>query len=227
MSFVKEDEMLNIMVGKRVRQLRLQRKLTQEQLAERAGISASFLAVELGSDDLSVEKFHGVGVAGLRDAVRRRAVPDEILKDRVDRGSAQRADVVELHAVPKQRVCEDRAASADLSLKGDDLDVCAQTRRGADSLAVGTDGLDAAEVLRVVALVRDLHNLVHEAVKADEPAHAGEVGAPELCGGVHHSLIHEKPPAVPGFMQVRASIRAASVRRAAVGSDPAASPDPP
>ena len=45
-------------VGKRVRQLRLQRKLNQEQLAERAGISASFLGhIERGSRKLSLDSF--------------------------------------------------------------------------------------------------------------------------------------------------------------------------
>lgn len=57
-SFVKEDDKLYIMVGKQVRQLRLQRKLTQEQLAERAGISTSFLGhIERGSRKLSLETF--------------------------------------------------------------------------------------------------------------------------------------------------------------------------
>ena len=55
---VKEADELYILVGKRVRQLRLQRKLTQEQLAERAGISTSFLGhIERGSRKLSLDSF--------------------------------------------------------------------------------------------------------------------------------------------------------------------------
>lgn len=55
---VKEVDELYIMVGKRVRQLRLQRCLTQEQLAERAGISTSFLGhIERGSRKLSLDSF--------------------------------------------------------------------------------------------------------------------------------------------------------------------------
>ena len=55
---VKEADELYIMVGKRVRQLRLQRCLTQEQLAERAGISTSFLGhIERGSRKLSLDSF--------------------------------------------------------------------------------------------------------------------------------------------------------------------------
>ncbi|MGN0185201.1 MAG: helix-turn-helix domain-containing protein [Aristaeellaceae bacterium] len=55
---MKEADELYIMVGKRVRQLRLQRCLTQEQLAERAGISTSFLGhIERGSRKLSLDSF--------------------------------------------------------------------------------------------------------------------------------------------------------------------------
>lgn len=55
---VKEVDELYIMVGKQVRQLRLQRCLTQEQLAERAGISTSFLGhIERGSRKLSLDSF--------------------------------------------------------------------------------------------------------------------------------------------------------------------------
>ena len=47
-----------ILVGKRVRQLRLQKKLTQEELAERAGISTSFLGhIERGSRRMSLDSF--------------------------------------------------------------------------------------------------------------------------------------------------------------------------
>lgn len=47
------------MVGKRVRQLRLQQHLTQEQLAERAEISTSFLGhIERGSRKLSLDSFY-------------------------------------------------------------------------------------------------------------------------------------------------------------------------
>ena len=53
-----DSEDIYFLVGKRVRQLRLQRKLTQEQLAERAGISTSFLGhIERGSRKLSLETF--------------------------------------------------------------------------------------------------------------------------------------------------------------------------
>ena len=55
---VKEADELYILLGKRVRQLRLQKKLTQEQLAERAGISTSFLGhIERGSRKLSLDSF--------------------------------------------------------------------------------------------------------------------------------------------------------------------------
>ena len=57
--FMEDVDMLYIMVGKRVRQLRLRRNLTQEQLAERAGISTSFLGhIERGSRKLSLETFY-------------------------------------------------------------------------------------------------------------------------------------------------------------------------
>ena len=47
-----------ILVGKRVRQLRLKKKLTQEELAERAGISTSFLGhIERGSRRMSLDSF--------------------------------------------------------------------------------------------------------------------------------------------------------------------------
>lgn len=56
---VSDSEALYRMVGKRVRQLRLRRNLTQEQLAERAGISTSFLGhIERGSRKLSLETFY-------------------------------------------------------------------------------------------------------------------------------------------------------------------------
>ena len=56
---ISDSEALYRMVGKQVRQLRLQRKLTQEQLAERAGISTSFLGhIERGSRKLSLETFY-------------------------------------------------------------------------------------------------------------------------------------------------------------------------
>ena len=56
---ISDSQVLYRMVGKRVRQLRLQRKLTQEQLAERAGISASFLGhIERGSRKLSLDSFY-------------------------------------------------------------------------------------------------------------------------------------------------------------------------
>ena len=56
--FMEDVDMLYIMVGKRVRQLRLRRNLTQEQLAERAGISTSFLGhIERGSRKLSLDSF--------------------------------------------------------------------------------------------------------------------------------------------------------------------------
>ena len=46
------------MLGKRVRRLRIQRRLTLEELAARAGISASFLGhIERGSRKLSLETF--------------------------------------------------------------------------------------------------------------------------------------------------------------------------
>ena len=55
---ISDSVVLYRMVGKRVRQLRLQRCLTQEQLAERAGISTSFLGhIERGSRKLSLDSF--------------------------------------------------------------------------------------------------------------------------------------------------------------------------
>lgn len=55
---ISDSMVLYILVGKRVRQLRLQKKLTQEQLAERAGISTSFLGhIERGSRKLSLDSF--------------------------------------------------------------------------------------------------------------------------------------------------------------------------
>ena len=56
---ISDSEALYRMVGKQVRQLRLRRNLTQEQLAERAGISTSFLGhIERGSRKLSLETFY-------------------------------------------------------------------------------------------------------------------------------------------------------------------------
>lgn len=53
-----DSQTLYRMVGSRVRQLRLEQHLTQEQLAERAGISASFLGhIERGSRKLSLDSF--------------------------------------------------------------------------------------------------------------------------------------------------------------------------
>ena len=55
---MEEADKLYMMVGSRVRQLRLERHLTQEQLSERAGISTSFLGhIERGSRKLSLESF--------------------------------------------------------------------------------------------------------------------------------------------------------------------------
>lgn len=55
---ISDSVVLYRMLGKRVRQLRLQQKLTQEQLAERAGISTSFLGhIERGSRKLSLDSF--------------------------------------------------------------------------------------------------------------------------------------------------------------------------
>ena len=55
---ISDSMVLYILVGKRVRQLRLQKKLTQEQLAERADISTSFLGhIERGSRKLSLDSF--------------------------------------------------------------------------------------------------------------------------------------------------------------------------
>ena len=55
---VKEADELYILVGKRVRQLRMQQRMTQEQLAERADISTSFLGqIERGSRKLSLDSF--------------------------------------------------------------------------------------------------------------------------------------------------------------------------
>ena len=55
---VSDSMVLYRMLGKRVRQLRLQKKMTQEQLAERAGISTSFLGhIERGSRKLSLDSF--------------------------------------------------------------------------------------------------------------------------------------------------------------------------
>ena len=53
---ISDSRVLYRMVGKRVRQLRLQKKLTQEQLAERAGISTSFLGhIERGTRKASLD----------------------------------------------------------------------------------------------------------------------------------------------------------------------------
>ena len=56
---VSDSDVLYRMVGKRVRQLRLRRNLTQEQLAERAGISTSFLGhIERGTRRMSLDNFY-------------------------------------------------------------------------------------------------------------------------------------------------------------------------
>ena len=53
-----DSQTLYRMVGSRVRQLRREQHLTQEQLAERAGISTSFLGhIERGSKRLSLDSF--------------------------------------------------------------------------------------------------------------------------------------------------------------------------
>ena len=51
-------------IGKNIRTMRIQRQLTQEQLAEGAGISLSFLGhIERGSRKLSVETLYAIATA--------------------------------------------------------------------------------------------------------------------------------------------------------------------
>ena len=80
------------MLGKRVRRLRIQRRLTLEELAARAGISASFLGnIERGTRKMSLDSFYRVALAlnctandlmGMQDSAARHFAP-ELLRNTV------------------------------------------------------------------------------------------------------------------------------------------------
>lgn len=93
-------------VGEIVRRLRLQRGLSLSEVAERTGISASFLsAVELGKSDIALKRlarlarFYGHDVGSLLGYSARQAEPRFIpAHDRVqvDRGRGVRYEVIRL-----------------------------------------------------------------------------------------------------------------------------------
>ena len=80
------------MLGKRVRRLRIQRRLTLEELAARAGISASFLGnIERGNRKMSLDSFYRIALAlnssandlmGMQDSATRHFAP-ELLRNAV------------------------------------------------------------------------------------------------------------------------------------------------